>query len=640
MPDTLTGANDHGMQLLAYTPGRGTQPMINSGEVHNIRDVTVGYGSDGTPQSLQFTTTKDSPGAEYLQEPVYSFVLRLWDPRAQRWVEPVNSRFIFPSATEDTADESNTITYRLVSELKVLDKVRLHRMAGDAARNDAYDRALERYQDAERDFDRELRGFEDIAHRVKRRHGFWGGKVFAYRGVAWINSSHSVPRGSIASDASRNGRLFYWNGSSWRGLSLAQWADDKQTMRERGVEVSKARNLMNQRRQVLDRAERGVRETSRGGRRYFYNSAPGRTLARFWKEESGYDAELGHGSGGATIMKSLWRSFTNARDSKGRNWTAASRTHHEFALGSSMLAMLQDFRQRGLVDYQLRGRAFDLVPRGGFEVDQSRRVILQLGQDVEGAPERWSTDHHYSVAVVVGGSGYSYRSVYGPTIASNNTPWGFLAGAISDNDVNSLHSANNLTREERAAANPRIKVEASRSLVLSASSAIPMIDYEPHHWIGVYDHDGSVSKRRIDHIALTWSPDQPLRAVITLDTRFQRAAVQYGRTLSKTLGGVDHLQGHIPINPELAPPLAWEEPPYAPPITDVAARVRFDPLTGQPSVIMTAQWSDAVLPEPEDPTAGEAELLDTGDYDPETDDGFEPGDPDDDEGIPETVEVD
>lgn len=637
-------AGDHGMQLLAVRPGvstHGPESQWLVGQVHNIWDVSVGYTSEGTPQVLSFTTTKDAPGAEYLQDYDLAFMLLLWDPRKGDWVEPVNSRFMFPAVPdEDITDSSNTIKYRLVGEIQVLDTAPMHRVPGDWKRNNAYDRAEERYKEQERVFNTALRRFEDLAHKIRRRHGFYQGRVFAYHGVVWLNRVRWVTRGSIAADLSRNGKLFYWNGRQWRGLSNAKWSADKGELRARARTVGWERSRLKKRRQTLDRAERAVRETSRGGKRFFYNSSPGRTLSAVWSEDSAYDGSLpGSPSDGfPTRCKGLWRTWSNAKDSKGRNWPSVSRTHHEFNLGTSLLTMLQDFRERGLIDYQLRGRALDVVPRGGFEVDQSDRIILQVGQNVEAAPERHATDQHYSVAVVVGGNGYSYR--VGPNSPSDATAWGFLGSSIRESEADSQSTAERLTSAQRRVARNRVKVEATRSLVLSPSSAIPMIDFEPHHLIAVYDNSGVRARRRVHHVALTWSPDEPMRAVITLEDRFQQTAVNLTRAMSKTMGGVDHIQGHIPMAPELSTPPVWIEPPYAPPITNVSSRVRFDPFTGQPSVILSAEWSDGVLPEPEDITTGEDELLDENDYDPETADDFEPGDPDDDQGIPETVEVD
>lgn len=622
----LAGDQSHAARVRMCRPGI-PGPSGERGEVMDIFDVSVAFNASGEPGSLDLRTYKDSPGAAALQTDDLELQVDLLDPRTGEWAPVQGGRFIVDTYQEDRVDETNVIHYRCPNRLLLLEKVRVHRVPGDWRRNNALDAAEEALRDAEREYQSALRSFEDLAHRIKQRHGMWGGKVFAYHGVTWLSRYHSIPNGSIASDANQGGRLYYYHRPTWRWrrLSTAQWADDKRELRERGVTCARARRAYNRARDRFDKAERAVRETSRDGRRFFHASSPGRTLARLWNEGIERDRAEGHPPRRPLLLKGMGRSFTNARDSAGRAWARESRTSHDFQLGASLLSVLMDFRERGLIDFTTDEDTLHVVPAGGLEVDQTSRVNLMLGRELTSADERGSRMHHFSRAIVTAGNGYSYALPYEYGADFSHTEWGFWEGTVSEQDADSQDSAAKLTLRSRQQAQRRHKVESTLGVTLEPWSAIPMIDYLPGHTISVWDHESDRSARKVEQIVLTWSPEAPLTAVITLDDRFQQRATTFARTVSKTVGGVDHIQGHVPARPVPGGGAVTNHPHFAPPLTDATASVRFD-RDGRPTVVLRASFADPGLPEPPDPAETEdADQLPTEETDP-TEDGFDPDD--------------
>lgn len=621
--EILAGAKDQSIRIRMLDPEMsGAAGTVL--ELPIIYDVAMSFNETGLPAALDLWTYKDAPGAARLQEEDMELQVDMWDPRENTYKAMEYGRFMVGYYNEDRTRQDNPIHYQCPSILEIFNKVRLDRASGDYQLNNAYDKALEKLRAAERPYERALEQFEDLANRVKRHHGLRGSN-YAYYGVGWISRSRKVPHGSLASNATQNGRLYYYSSyaRTWRRLSMNPYPDRKEELMELGVEVADARHVYNAARDQFDKAERAARETSRDGRRFFHNSSPGRTIARVWGEGILRDQEEGFPPPRPRVLKGRSRTFNNANSSNGNAWPRRTRTNHDFPLGTSLLQMMLDFQERGLADFRIRGGAVDMVPAGSFEVDQSDRVNFLLGRDLTSAPTRGSRMHHYSVAMVVGGDGYSRRLTFSGGVA---TKWGYWEDTISEPGSDSISSARELTLPARTQASHRYKTESTFGVTLNPDSPIPMLDYHPGHWISVWDHDGDRSRRKINQIVIQWSPDQPMKAIITLDDRFSRIETVFSQTMSKTLGGVEHLQGHIPRNPSLEPPESVSEVPrFVPPLVDITATIRVsDRLSGIPTVVIRATFADPGLPEPEQPNIFDSSLP-TQETDP-GEDGFEPED--------------
>ncbi|GAA1450491.1 hypothetical protein ACFP47_10115 [Nesterenkonia lacusekhoensis] len=621
----LEGNQDHGLRLRLVEPGQYGARSYR-GEVVDVFDASVSFNSEGEPGVLDIRTYKDSAGAASLQGD-YEIQVEMWDQRDLEYKPLDDGRFIVDTYEEDRVEETNLIHYRCPNALMLLDKVKIGLAPNARNLNRAYDIAQERLREVQGPYERALERFEELATWVRRRHGL-GGKNYAYYGVYWISNTRNVPHGSLASNASHDGRLYYYHRPSdtWRALSMSAWPRNKERLTELGVEVANLRHRYNSARDRFDKAERAARETSVGGRRFFYNSSPGRTLATLWAEGIRRDEAEGFESPRWDVLKGRQRTFSNARDSAGVLWPAESRTNHDFPLGGSLLQVLLDFRERGLIDFKTSFSRLHITRAGGLEVDQSDRVNLLLGRDLTSANQRGSRFQHYSVAMVLDGTGYAHRLPYQAGGDSSRTAWGFWEGTISEPEAETRDQARSLTHRERQAAQRRFKIEETLGVTLGPSSAIPMVDYQPGHWISVWDHEGERSRRRVNQIVLSWSPDEPVTAVVTLDERFQRSATSFARTMSKTVGGVDHLQGHVPRDPALEPPLSTTEPYFAPTLTGISSSVRFTS-DGSPVVVLRPEFADPGLPEPEDPDTYDEGSLPDEETDP-GDDGFIP-DPDD-----------
>mgnify|MGYP006887171661 CR=1 FL=1 len=551
----------------------------------------------------------------------YSIAVMVYDPRRKVWVEPDNNRFIVDRWEDNIASDTNHITYTCRQEVVMLNKMVLGRHSGDWRLNNAYDEALEAYNEAERDYDSLIRQAENAAREVQQdRFGHTRGhRLYGYRGTDWIiRSRPGVARWGTLTVCHLRKRIMIYQPSTNRWLLLPEdRGSDTDTQRQRlidlGNQIRPARQLLQRRRSALARAERAQRETSRGGTRFFYRRTPARTLATAWAEGGARDLERrwppGPGVRRPRQAKGFWRDWTNTRDGKGNAWSRSTSTANwEFPLGIGFLDMVLDFQEKGEIDWTARGgRAFSIVPAGGLEVDQSRRVVLRLDTSVTEARESGDRSQHHSVTFVRTGDENrpGYFLTWGPNVATSGTPWGWHEASVSEPNADSRHSAAVLTRPEREKGHYREIRNSSRSITVGQHSPIPLVDFAPHHWISVYDHEDSLSKRIVDQIVIRQDGEGPLTADIQLGTRRQRQFTDVSRTLSRILGGIDHIQGHIPAAPGVSEPQIPTSATYSPPLSELSAALRHNFETGRPTVVIRASWAESELREPDDAGQGE-----------------------------------
>ena len=618
---------DHGMRLLLARPGESQA----YGSVKQVFDFNVAWNRH-EPSRLQFKTYKDAPGAADLQSnPDVQLIVELWEPWKREWIQPVNSRFVLEAPKHDLADETNEISYSAVQFVKRLDKVVLYRRTTDQSLNNALDAAEDAFGDAESDFNSAWNTFDGDASAIRQRHGMWGGQNFAQKGFPASTRSRKIPKGSILvsgwiADKRWQGQLYYFNGTKWKRLSRTKWKDDKVELVKAGLDVLRKRRVMIKRKEELRKATWAARESSRGGRRYFHNRSAGYILHRAMTEGQRRDVLRGFaGNSNSTRVKGVMRSFTNGKDSRKKNWTAATRASMEFQIGQGVFSMLTDLQERGLCDWQTRNTTLDLVPKGALRVNQSNRVAIRLGKDVSEGVTNASYEDHASVVLVVGDGGKAYEHRMGLD-ASVKTGIGYWEGSISESAAVSQTPAGRLTQDLRAQMAKRMKLETSRKVVVGQNSALPMVDYQPHHLISVYESTGNRASRVVEQIILS-QPDagEPLEAVITFESRFQSTPVQFRKSLSKTMGGIDHMQGRIPLDqtPRIPAEVEAQLRPsnLAPPISEISGAIRFND-EGQPNVLLRVKWAAGYEAElPPIPEEQYAELIEETETEP-VDDGF------------------
>lgn len=575
--------------------------------------------------SLTFQTFKGAPNQDMLHRDAsnetgseeYSIAVQVWDWRVQRWIEPDNCRFVVSTWETDDADASNLIRYTCRQEVTQLDWIRAHRPTGDWRLNQDYDRALEAYQDAEREYDSLIRQLTTAGQTVQEElFGHTRGRLYAgYRGVDWVvRSWGELPWGTLyVCHLRKRIMIRYPQAREWRMLreDLGETSTQRQRMIDLGDEIRPARQRMNRTRDAYARAERAARETARDGIRFFYNRTPARLLATLWTEGGKRDTERRWAPGSGEVRprqaKGFWRDWTNTSDGKGRSWArSTTQKPWEIPLGQGFLETVMDFQERGEIDWVARGRAFSLVPHGDLEVDQTRRVVLRVNESVTEAIERGDRNQHHSVSLVLAGNGYSYLTTWGPNVSTSATPWGWAEGTISESEADSQASASRLTAPIREERHFREIRETVRRMVVSPASPLPLVDFMPHHWVSVWDADGAQSSRIVDQIIVSKSGhDDPIQASIVMGTRRQRAFQQFYRTQRKQLGGLDHVQGHMPVDPSRHPPQIPEPAKYSPPLSlgEPFLTANNDMRIFQ--VAIPFSWADPGRPEPQDAGVGE-----------------------------------
>lgn len=616
--------SDHGMRLSLVRPGE-TRPY---GSAKHIFDFTATWNRTEASR-IRFKTFKDAPGAAELQSDI-EVIVELWEPWTRRWIQPVNSRFIIEGWKEDLVDETNLIEYSGIQSVTMLDKAVVHRRPQDDRLNAALDRAEEAFRDAESEYKSAWSSFRRGAVTIRQRHGMWNGRQFAQAGFAAPSKSRKIPNGSIGVFGWRannrwTGNLYYFSNGKWKRLSRTKWTEDKQELVRDGLNVIRKRRVVVIRKEQLRKATIAARETSERGRRYFYNRSSGHILQMLFREAQARDANRGFsGNAGSTRLKGVMRSFSNAKDSRGVNWGGWSTESAELQVGQGLFSVIQDLQERGLCDWQTRNGTLDLVPNGALRVNQSSRVSIRLGQDLsEGVTNGYRTEHASAVLIVGdGGRTFEYSSQNGTW-----TPWGYWEGSIGESSAEYRSHAGRLTSEKRAEMVRRFKLEPSRKMTIGHNSALPMVDYQPHHLISVYESSGNRASRVVDQILLNQADaTSPLETVVTFETRFQSTPARFERSLSKTMGGINFMQGRIPIDqsvkvsPELEAELRFSN--IAPPIEGISGVVKFN-AEGQPRVALKVSWASGYESEfPPIPESQYEELIEENETDP-IDDGFE-----------------
>ena len=600
-----------------------------------IRDafnIDLTYGDGSQHNTLTFSTYKDDPFVDLLSEEGWNYevVARWWDPRRKKLVEPPNSRFVIMKSKENVVDKTNRIDYILPGKTKMLEKVttRVTRYVNYVAQlNRDYDRAKEAYEQAERDYNSVLRQFENTGKRIQEEH--WPndshGPVFSTVGMGWLlRDGHARYRSLVYASSWTHPIYWYsYQRQGWTRLSLTSGSQTAVNAKERFVqlapEVYQTRQIMNRARNAYAAADRAARETSRDGTRFFYNRTPARVISTLWREGQERDGGfLGHNDGTGTwdspypmynrILKGIWRHFTATRDARGNLWTNSTpRQNWEIRLNQSLWSVIQDFRERGLIDWRMGGpapggggRSLQLVPYGSLDVDQSRRVTLRLGGETLSGVEEISAEDHQTVTFVLTSKGWNHYLNFGRNRDENRTPWGIWEGGIQESEADSLTTANDLTRERRRELSYRYTTSSSRTVEVWPGGPIPMLDYEPRHTIAVSDHQSARSLRKVVSITVNKAnSESPLTAHVVLGTRRYRSMVSYGRTMSKIVGESDFIQGHIPVDPQQSPSEIPSDALYAPVISSIGAGVRFNE-EGRARAVVTAQLASHDLPVPAD----------------------------------------
>ena len=623
--------NEVDLQLWLCRPNAGAASSYRY-RIQDAFNIQVSYGDGSEHNTLTFSTFKDNPFVEQLSEDGWDWevCVRWWDPRRGALVEPPGSRFVIMRSKENIVDRANRIDYILPAKTKMLEKVatRVTRYVNYVAQLNAdYDRAKKAYEEAERDYNSVLRQFQNTGKRIQEEHwpNDYHGPVFAARGMGWlIRDGHARYRSLVHATSWTHPIYWYsFQQQGWVRLSMTSGSAAAHNAKERfaqlGPEVYQTRQIMNKARSAYAAAERAARESSRNGTRFFYNRTPARVISTLWREGQERDGGfLGHNDGTGTwdspfpiynrILKGIWRDFTATADARGRRWTRSTpRQNWEVRLGQSLWAVIQDFRERGLIDLRMGGpalggggRSLQLVPYGSLEVDQTRRVTLRLDSNTLEGIEEIDASEHQSITFVLTSKGWNHYLNYGREREENQTPWGMWEGAIQESEADSLTTARELTSARRSELSRRYATTSSRKVQVWAGGPIPMLDYEPHHIIGVSDHQGATSPRKVTRITVgKQDAKSPITAVVQLGTRRYRNMVSYARTLSKVVGESDVIQGHIPVDPQLEATEIPQDALYAPAITDMGVAVRINE-DGRARAVVRANLASHDLPVPDD----------------------------------------
>lgn len=225
--------------------------------------------------------------------------------------------------------------------------------------------------------------------------------------------------------------------------------------------------------------------------------------------------------------------FTTETDSAGQPWSAVLTLGLD--PGTDLLALLLNFAEQGVIDWQMHGRTLS-VYNGDGELARDLAsgpapVELRLGRDVTEAPTQGTWEDAASHILIAGEAGLSVE-VSSPAAL----PWGRWEAYQSQSGVKDAGTAALLgqTALQRAAEE---RVQITRGVTFSAAEWLPWADYRPGDTIRAPGDGGVMQPLRIRQITLTRDQRGQVSGNLTLNDRFLEREIRLARRAAGILDG-------------------------------------------------------------------------------------------------------
>lgn len=300
----------------------------------------------------------------------------------------------------------------------------------------------------------------------------------------------------------------------------------------------------------LDKAVVGFAGLNADGQRPYDAQAPGAILHDLLTTAQGRGALTG-----------ITWSFTATADSAGDAWATAQTVSYD--PGATILEVLTGFADLGLVDWRFQGRTLQVYLPGGATPGGSTRpmsydrtvganpVTIRAGRDLVEAPFRRTWEGLADVALVQGDGATTMER----SNAAAVKPWGrqetFVpASGIADAGTLTIVGDQSL----RLTADARI--EHTAGLALEAATHLPLVDYQPGHWV-LRAPDGNVPEAvRVRQVTITRDEAGTVGGNVVLNDRFTEADVTTRRMIQAlstgTVGGQPSPPN--PLGPDILAP--------------------------------------------------------------------------------------
>lgn len=580
--------------------------------------MTVAFPLSDMP-SLTFEYMKDSPGAEWFaqQQDGLEVAVMVWVPGAKKWIEPPNGRFLVLEWADDVVDDHNIIRFTCPGYAWLLSKHLIMKGKNDDALNAAEKAADDAHKSAEATLKAAQSNLNSTLSDVKSILKFSGG-VYALdyfpKSVSTGGATGSIPNKSILYHGGRE--KLYWFSSAqdrWFQVTTSAAVAKIPELRSQWSSAGSARANEKLARERMERAVKNAREATKNGKRTMVGTTAGWAVKRHWDESK---------ARGGNRLKGIFRTF-NGTYCTGPNGVAdqykwLTRFDIELTIGMSLLDLLNQLVEMGQIEWQFRGRHLDLFRPGLYDLDMSERVGLHLGYDLTDAPDK-ATRHEFANYLVVRGEGdLSFGMVN--TGADQQLGWGTWEKAVSASGASRIADAKKMVTQEAKTSLKRVKVESTRGLIIHPGGVRPMFDFLPGHRIRIYGTDGTMNRVRVMQITLHTEAEGRVNGNLVLGDRFYRTAIDFRKSLSRTVGGYEKTIGGggapVPSQPAQRAPDALR---LAPPSLAVSAKVSINEADGSSGVALMLAWvppgDDVFTPLP--PSEEPGSETDPGEFEPD-----------------------
>lgn len=279
--------------------------------------------------------------------------------------------------------------------------------------------------------------------------------------------------------------------------------------------------------QRLAKALVGFTGLDSNGQRVFTNYTPGKILHTLVQEAQNRGALTG-----------LTFDWTDAADSSGTAWPTT--VSYSYEAGKSLLSILQEFVDAGLVDFRTQGRNVQMFVAGTtMAADRTlgaNPVSLRYGRDLTEAPFRRTWENIADTALVKG-DGTANLTRTNPAAIK---PWGRQETFVTASGVTDAGTLQTLA-DASLALTEKERLEWTFGLDFHAASFLPFRDYKPGDWVWAVTN-GSPERVRIRQVTLTRSDDGTSAGNVVLNDKFVEADVATQRSIQRltsgaTLGG-------------------------------------------------------------------------------------------------------
>ncbi len=270
------------------------------------------------------------------------------------------------------------------------------------------------------------------------------------------------------------------------------------------------------------------------GRVQFNDCSPGDILTVLINEAKARDA-----------LPGLSVNFTAERDSSNALWGSGTRVTASWERGTSLLQILDNLADHGLVDWAMQGRELRLFnPDTTFARDRHTvdGVGLRERLEVVESPNRQTYENVLTRIHVRGDDGVTTTRVRGAT----PRPWGHLEGFMQASGASTVGMAQRLADAELEKRR-RSEVEMTRGLTFEGARFLPFRDFRPGDFILARYPQGSnpageVGPVRVRQITVSRDKDGLVTGNVVLNSRHIEAVVKRERrdrgiTSGATLGG-------------------------------------------------------------------------------------------------------